>query len=96
MAKLASGTGKSEEYVVKDLKKMLALGIFPEGHLDEQKTCFMLNDVVYKQYLEAENSRRIRELENRRALEDQQAAQRQAPQPAPAPDKEHKTPEAAL
>lgn len=86
VAKLASGTGKSEEYVVKDLKKMLALGIFPEGHLDEQKTCFMLNDVVYKQYLEAENSRRIRELENRRALEDQQAAQRQAPQPAPAPE----------
>lgn len=85
VAKLASGTGKSEEYVVKDLKKMLALGIFPEGHLDEQKTCFMLNDIVYKQYLEAENSRRIRELENRKALEDQQAAQRKAPQPAPAP-----------
>lgn len=87
VAKLAAGTGKSEEYVVKDLKKMLALGIFPEGHLDEQKTCFMLNDIVYKQYLEAENSRRIRELENRRALEDRQAAQApQAPKPAPAPE----------
>ena len=49
---------------------MLALGIFPEGHLDEQKTCFMLNDVVYRQYLEAENNRRLRELETRKALED--------------------------
>ena len=66
---LARGTGKSKNYVIRDLQKMLDLGIFPEGHLDEQKTCFMLNDVVYKQYLEAENNRRLRELENRKALE---------------------------
>lgn len=46
--KLAKGTGKSRNYVIRDLEKMLALGIFPEGHLDEQKTCFMLNDVVYR------------------------------------------------
>ena len=78
---LAKGTGKSEGYVIRDLEKMLALGIFPEGHLDQQKTCFMLNDEVYRQYLEAENNRRIRELENRRALEDRQHSQ--APQPAP-------------
>lgn len=78
---LAKGTGKSEGYVIRDLEKMLALGIFPEGHLDQQKTCFMLNDEVYRQYLEAENNRRIRELENRRALEDREHSQ--APQPAP-------------
>ncbi len=42
--------------MTRDLQKMLDLGIFPEGHLDEQKTCFMLNDVVYRQYLEAENN----------------------------------------
>ena len=78
---LAKGTGKSEGYVIRDLEKMLALGIFPEGHLDQQKTCFMLNDEVYRQYLEAENNRRIRELENRRALGDRQHSQ--APQPAP-------------
>lgn len=74
IAALAGGTGKSHDYVVKDLQKMLELGIFPEGHLDEQKTCFMLNDVVYKQYLETENSRRIREAENRRYLEQNNAA----------------------
>lgn len=73
IATLAGGTGRSWAYVVKDLQKMLALGIFPEGHLDEQKTCFMLNDVVYKQYLEAENSRRIREAENRKCLEQNDA-----------------------
>ncbi len=78
---LARGTGKSKNYVIKDLQRMLDLGIFPEGHLDEQKTCFMLNDVVYRQYLEAENNRRIRELESRRALEDREASQAAQPQP---------------
>lgn len=61
ISNLARNTGKKERYVVKDLQKMLSLGIFPEGHLDEQNTCFMLNDVVYRQYLEAENNRRLRE-----------------------------------
>ena len=80
---LAKGTGKSRNYVIKDIQKMLALGIFPEGHLDEQKTCFMLNDVVYKQYLEAENNRRLRELESRKALEDSKAPEPAAQQPEP-------------
>lgn len=79
---LARGTGKSKSFVIKDLQKMLELGIFPEGHLDEQKTCFMLNDVVYRQYLEAENNRRIRDMEARKALEDKQAPE-PAAQPAP-------------
>ncbi len=62
---LAASTGKSKRYVLKDLQKMLKLGIFPEGHLDRQKTCFMLNDAVYRQYLEME------EYQRRRALEQQ-------------------------
>lgn len=66
---LAKNTGKSERYVVRDLRKMLRLGIFPEGHLDEQNTCFMLNDVVYQQYLTVENDRIRREETSRKALE---------------------------
>ena len=89
VAKLAAGTGKSQEYVVKDLQRMLALGIFPEGHLVQQKTCFMLNDVVYRQYLEAERGRQIREAENRRALEDRAAEQ--APEPAPEVSREQES-----
>ncbi len=58
---LAKNTGKSENYVAKDLGKMLEAGIFPEGHLDENKTCFMLNDTVFRQYLKAEDGRRLRE-----------------------------------
>lgn len=66
---LAEATGKSEKYVLRDLKRMLEKGMFPEGHLDGQGTCFMLNDVVYRQYLDAENSRRQRELEQRQNME---------------------------
>lgn len=83
ISKLADGTGRSEKYVVKDLQKMLMLGIFPEGHLDQQKTCFMLNDVVYKQYLETENSRKLREAENQKALEERNASQTLQPKPEP-------------
>ncbi|HBA47766.1 MAG TPA: hypothetical protein DCZ91_08190 [Lachnospiraceae bacterium] len=83
---LAKGTGKSRSYVIRDLQKMLELGIFPEGHLDEQKTCFMLNDVVYRQYLEAENNRHLRELESRKALEDKKAEQPAGEQEQPAPE----------
>ena len=64
--KLAEETGKSSSYVKRDIQKMLKAGIFPEGHLDRKKTCFMLNDVVYGQYQEAEESRRIREEEEKK------------------------------
>lgn len=66
---LAKGTGKKINKVIKDIQKMLSLGIFPEGHLDEQKTCFMLNDEVYRQYRQAENGRILREAGRQKALE---------------------------
>lgn len=85
--KLAKNTGKKESYVIKDLQKMLKLGIFPEGHLDEQNTCFMLNDVVYQQYLAVENNRIQREEASREALEQKGTAQ--ASKAAPTPDELH-------
>ena len=66
---LAKGTGKKARNVIKDIQKMLSLGMFPEGHLDEQKTCLMLNDEVYRQYQQAENGRRLREAERQKAVE---------------------------
>ena len=48
---LVQHTGKKAKYLIKDIKKMLKLGIFKEGHLDEKQTCLMFNDVVYHQYL---------------------------------------------
>lgn len=63
LEKLSRETGSSIRYLAKDIRKMLKLGMFPEGHLDDQKTCFMLNDAVHRQYLEAKNSLMLRESE---------------------------------
>lgn len=49
---LASSVGKSAKYVVRDVKKMIRRGYFPQGHMDEQNTCLMLDDSTFKQYQE--------------------------------------------
>lgn len=48
---LEKTTGRSVRYLKKDLKKMIALGMFPHGHLDEGGTCLMLTTRAYDQYL---------------------------------------------
>lgn len=48
---LAKFAKEKENFVVKDLNKMIDLGMFIEGHIDEEKTYFMLNDEVYSDYL---------------------------------------------
>lgn len=53
---MARYTGKSVRFVRRDLRRMLKAGMFPDGHLDEKETCFMLNDVIYHQYLETEKA----------------------------------------
>ncbi len=59
IADLANHVGKSSKYVLKDVKKMLELGFFPEGHLDKEETCFMLDDKTYREYLNVEHQRRM-------------------------------------
>ena len=71
---LARDTGRSVRFVVKDIHRMLSLGMFPEGHLDEKKTCLMLNDSVHQQYLEAEKARILREQQALRDKESQEAS----------------------
>lgn len=51
---LSQSIGKSEKFVANDIQKMIYLGMFPFGHLDEKKTCLMLDDETYKQYLETQ------------------------------------------
>lgn len=53
---IAAQVGKSSSYVVKDLKKMLRLNMFPSGHLDENETCLMLDDKTYQNYLNAKKN----------------------------------------
>ena len=61
---LAQSVGKSSKYILKDVKKMLALGFFPEGHLDKKETCLMLDDATYREYLRLEKERKAYELEH--------------------------------
>ena len=49
---LAAQVNKKYNYVVRDLRKMIRLNMLPEGHLDEESTCLMLDDATYRQYLE--------------------------------------------
>ncbi|MGO1369905.1 MAG: 5-bromo-4-chloroindolyl phosphate hydrolysis family protein [Senegalia sp. (in: firmicutes)] len=44
-------TGLSERAVVKDLRKMIEIGMFPEGHIDEKNTYFILNTQTFEEYL---------------------------------------------
>lgn len=59
LSDLAKLTNKSTGYILKDIKKMLKLGFFPEGHLDEKETCLMLDDATYREYLRVEKERRV-------------------------------------
>lgn len=61
--RLAETAGKSKRFVVRDLKKMITLSMFPEGRFDEQKTYFMLNDETYQQYIASQESYQERKKE---------------------------------
>lgn len=48
---LANTVRMKNKFVIKDLKRMIELGMFKEAHIDEEKTYLMINDDVYKDYL---------------------------------------------
>ena len=50
---IASRMGLPVKKVRTDIKKMLGKGIFPQGALDEQETCFIGNNEYYDQYQQA-------------------------------------------
>ncbi|MGN0167771.1 MAG: 5-bromo-4-chloroindolyl phosphate hydrolysis family protein [Acetatifactor sp.] len=62
---LALHTGKTKKFVLKDVKRMLDKGFFPEGHLDTQETCLMLDDKIYREYLDLEKQRKLQEREQK-------------------------------
>ena len=61
---IANSMGATREKVIKNIKKILKKGFFPEGFLDEQETTFMVSKEVYEQYLLAENGRKAKEQED--------------------------------
>ena len=62
---LARQMGKSKKHILKDVKKMIKLGIFPEGHLDAQESCLILDDATFREYLKLEKERKALEMEEK-------------------------------
>jgi 5-bromo-4-chloroindolyl phosphate hydrolysis protein len=56
VAKLSELLGEDPQRIRKDLKKMISTGVYPEGHLDRNETCFMVDDITYEEFLEAERN----------------------------------------
>lgn len=70
---LAEEVGKSESFVLKDVKDMIKRRMFIEGHVDAQNTCLIVTEDAYDQYLEAQH-----QLEDRRRQEEQRRQEQTA------------------
>lgn len=68
---LARATGKSETYTLKDIKKMIAEGVFPTGYLDDEETYLMVTRDVYEDYRRMERSKKERETAQRQMIENE-------------------------
>lgn len=55
---LSLAVNRSSKKTLSDIKKMLKKGIFPEGHIDSDKTTLMLTDAVYEEYKRSLNGRK--------------------------------------
>lgn len=67
---LARFSKEKDSFVVKELYKMIDKGMFLEGHIDEEKTYFMLNDEVYNDYLNLKNQQIAKESNNEKLNEE--------------------------
>lgn len=47
---LVEAVDKDKDFVVKDLQKMIRKNMLPDAHIDDEKTCLILNEEVYDQY----------------------------------------------
>lgn len=65
LSDLALYTNKPIKFVLKEIRKMLEAGHFPQGHLDNQESCLLLDDKIYREYLDLEKQRRLQEREQK-------------------------------
>lgn len=70
---LSISIGESNKYVIKDLKKMIKLKMFPQGHIDDAQTCLMISNEIYEQYLKTQEGLKLREKEEQR-IKDEEAS----------------------
>ncbi|MEF9946246.1 MAG: 5-bromo-4-chloroindolyl phosphate hydrolysis family protein [Lachnospiraceae bacterium] len=52
---LAERTGKSNHYILRDLRDMIRRGWFLEGHIDDLGTCFITSNETFLQYEELQS-----------------------------------------
>lgn len=73
---LADKQRKTTKFIAKDLEKMIEKGWFRQGHLDRQKTCLIVTNQAYDQYLQLEQQmeQKKKEDELRREKEEKAAA----------------------
>lgn len=69
---LAECSGKSQKFVLKDVKDMIHRRMFLEGYVDDQGTCLMVNQETYEQYRLAQ-----RQMEEKKRVEESTAARQQ-------------------
>ena len=62
---LAAHTGQKVRKVLGDVKKMIKIGIFPEGHLDDDNSVLMLSDAVFQEYIDLQKQRKALEIEQK-------------------------------
>lgn len=62
---LAKYTGDSKKKLLADIMFFLREGYYPEGHLDKKRTCLMLDNKIFAEYLELEKQRQLQEKEER-------------------------------
>lgn len=60
---LAGLVGKKKSFVEKEVRQMIGKGFFLQGHMDDKGTTLITSDFMYQKYLEAEQSRKNREIE---------------------------------
>lgn len=74
---LVRDIGRDKSFVLRDLQKMIRKKMLPGAHIDDQKTCLMLTDEVYNQYLYVQQQAQQREKEKQQVRQEQQKRQQQ-------------------
>ncbi|MEE0783920.1 MAG: 5-bromo-4-chloroindolyl phosphate hydrolysis family protein [Negativibacillus sp.] len=67
---LVRDSGRDKNFVLRDLQKMIRKKVLPGAHIDDQKTCLMLTDEVYNQYLYVQQQAQQREKEKQKRQEE--------------------------
>lgn len=77
---LVRDSGRDKNFVLRDLQKMIRKKVLPGAHIDDQKTCLMLTDEVYNQYLYVQQAQQREKEKQKRQEELKKQQQEQAKQ----------------